>query len=157
MVRKAFPFGNPMKIMRWLAVAALVLPLHAFAQSPGKCPQLPPGSDLVWETIEGEDFLYCKAMHPDGAQPFAVMLRAESAFRERFSLREEVGTIGGHEVRWYRGVLALDDAIVRETLIELDDDLTAHITLRVATEQELADSLRLAEGLRFDDSRIGSN
>ncbi|TYT25455.1 hypothetical protein FZO89_03805 [Luteimonas viscosa] len=146
-----------MKLMRWLVVAALVLPFHVFAQSTSRCPELPAGADLVWETIEGGDFLYCKAMHADGAQAFAVMLRAESPFRERFSLREESGTIGGHEVRWYRGVLALDDAIVRETLIELDDDLTAHITLRVDTEQELAESLRLAEGLRFHDSRIGSN
>jgi hypothetical protein len=86
-----------------------------------------------------------------------VMLRADSPFRERFSLREERATIDGHEIRWYRGVLPGDDAMVRETVIELDDDLTAHITVRVDTAQQLAESLRLAEGLRFGDTRIGSN
>lgn len=148
-----------MKLMRWLVVAALVLPLHAFAQASitVRCPGLPAGAELGWETISDGSFLYCKAMRPDGSQALAVMLRPESPFRERFSLREESGTIGGHEVRWYRGILALDDAIVRETLIELDDGLTAHITLRVDTEQELAESLRLAEGLDFHDTRIGSN
>ncbi|WP_202845616.1 hypothetical protein [Luteimonas saliphila] len=140
-----------------LAIAALLLPLPALAQSVGNCPELPAAGGLGWEATQGDDFLFCKAVREDGTQVFSVMLRAESPFRERFSLREEKGTIDGHDVRWYRGVLALQDAIVRETLIELDDDLTAHIMLRVETEQQLAESLKLAEGLRFHDSRIGSN
>jgi|SRR5690606_23510424 len=144
-----------MKTKQWMAIAALLIPLGAFAQSAGSCPELPAATGLGWETTQGEDFLYCKAMRDDGTQAFAVMLRAESPFRERFSLREEKGTIDGREVRWYRG--SVQDAIVRETLIELDDDLTAHIMLRVDSEQQLAESLRLSEGLRFHDTRIGSN
>ena len=147
-----------MSLKPLLCAVALCLPLPVLAQVPGTCPELPASSGLSWESSAGEDFLYCKAISAaDGHQAFSVMLRAESPFRERFGLREEKGVIDGHKVRWYRGRLANEDAIVRETLIELDDDLTAHIMLRVETEQQLADSLRLAETLRFGDSRIGSN
>lgn len=146
-----------MSLKPLLCALALCLPVPVLAQVPGTCPELPASSGLSWESGSGEDFLYCKAVREDGYQAFSVMLRPESAFRERFGLREEKGVIDGHKVRWYRGQLANKDAIVRETLIELDDDLTAHIMLRVENEQQLADSLRLAETLRFGDSRIGSN
>lgn len=147
-----------MSLKPLLCAVALCLPLPALAQLPGTCPELPASSGLSWESSAGEDFLYCKAVREDGHQAFSVMLRdGESPFRERFSLREEKGLIDGHKVRWYRGQLANKDAIVRETLIELDDGLTAHIMLRVEDEQQLADSLRQAETLRFGDTRVGSN
>lgn len=149
--------GSVMTMKHWLAAAALCLPAGAFAQSAGRCPELPAGSGLAWETAAGDDYLFCKAMREDGQQAFSVMLRAESPFRERFRLREEEAVIDGHEVRWYRGELAVQNALVRETLVELDDELTAHIMVRVDNEQQLADSLRQAEGLRFSDTRIGSN
>ncbi|TWT20726.1 hypothetical protein [Luteimonas wenzhouensis] len=140
----------------FLYIAAL-LPLPALAQAPATCPELPASSGLSWESTQGDDFLFCKAVREDGFQAFSVMLREESTFRERFGLREEKGVIDGHKVRWYRGQLPNRDAIVRETLIELDDGLTAHIMLRVEDERQLADSLRLAGMLRFNDTRVGSN
>ncbi|WP_298574731.1 hypothetical protein [uncultured Luteimonas sp.] len=144
-------------IKRWIPFAALLLPLQALAQS-GACPELPPASGLAWEVSEGGDFLYCRAVHQaDGAQAFSVMLREESPMRERMSLREERGAIDGHEIRWYRGDVATTNAIVRETAIELDDDLVAHIVLRAVSEEQLAESRRLAEGLRFADTRLGSH
>ncbi|MDH5832966.1 hypothetical protein [Luteimonas kalidii] len=146
-----------MTMKHWLAAATLCLSTSAFAQSSGRCPELPAGSGLVWETAAGDDFLFCKAMRADGHQAFSVMLRAESPFRERFKLREHEAVIDGHEVRWYRGDLAVQNALVRETLVELDDDLTAHIMVRVDDEQQLAESLRQAGGLRFSDTRMGSN
>ena len=146
-----------MSLKPLLCALALCLPLPVLAQVPANCPTLPPSSGLSWESSSGEDFLYCKAVREDGDQAFSVMLRAESPFRERFGLREEKAVIDGHKVRWYRGQLVNKDAIVRETLIELDDHLTAHIMLRVENEEQLADSLRLAGMLRFSDSRIGSN
>lgn len=146
-----------MKLKPLLCVMALCLPLPALAQTAAPCPELPATTGLSWESSAGEDFLFCKAVREDGFQAFSVMLRGEeeSRFRERFSLREEKGLIDGHEVRWYRG--NVPDAIVRETLIELDDDLTAHIMLRVDNEEQLAESLRLAESIRFGDTRMGSN
>ncbi len=138
---------------------AMLLPFPAFAQPAPRCPELPVDGNLSWEVTQGEGFLYCKAMREaDGAQAFSVMLRDKSPFRERFGLREEKAVIDGHEVRWYRGDTALQpDAIVRETQIELDDDLYAHIVLRVETEEQRVESQRLAESLRFRDTWIGSN
>jgi len=147
-----------MKTRHWLFLAML-LPFPALAQSAPRCPDLPVDGNLSWEVTEGEGFLYCKAMREaDGMQAFSVMLRDKSPFRERFSLRAEKAVIDGHEVRWYRGDTALQpDAIVRETQIELDDDLFAHIVLRVETEEQRAESQRLAESLRFQGTWIGSN
>lgn len=142
---------------RWIALAALLLPLQAFAQS-GSCPQLPAASGLSWEVSEGSGFLYCRALRQDdGEQVFSVMLREESPMRARMSLREERAEIDGHEVRWYRGDLADSGPLVRETAIELDDDLYAHIVLRAHDEAQLAESRRLAESLRFADTRLGNH
>ena len=58
-----------MTMKHWLAAAALSLPAGAFAQSAGRCPELPAGSGLAWETAAGDDFLFCKAMREDGQQP----------------------------------------------------------------------------------------
>lgn len=144
-------------IKRWIPLAILLLPLQALAQS-GACPQLPPAEGLSWEVSEGPGFLYCRAMREaDGSQAFSVMLRDQSPMRERISLREERGTIDGHEIRWYRGDVTTSNALVRETAVELDDDLVAHIVLRAVSQQELDESRRLAEGLRFADTRIGSH
>ncbi|WP_156911571.1 hypothetical protein [Luteimonas sp. J29] len=146
-----------MRTRRLLFCMAALLPLQALAELPTTCPELPATTGLAWETVAGDDFLFCKAVREDGFQAFSVMLRADSPFRERMSLREEAGRIDGHKVRWYRGQLPNEEAIVRETLIELGKDLKAHIMLRVEDEAQLADSLRLAEQMRFNDSRIGSN
>jgi len=144
-------------IKRWIPLAALLLPLQAFAQA-ASCPELPTTSGLEWQMSEGAGFLYCRAMREsDGTQAFSVMLREESPRRGRSSLREEHGEIDGHEVRWYRGDIADQTALVRETAIELDDDLFAHVVLRATSAEELAESRRLAEGLRFRDTRLGSH
>ncbi|MCW5579940.1 MAG: hypothetical protein KIS72_01160 [Luteimonas sp.] len=147
-----------MNPLRWLPLAALLLPLHASAQSASRCPELPANSGLTWEAMDGPDFLYCKAI-PDtgGEQAFSVMLREDPTFRPKRSLRAEEAMIDGHEVRWYRGDVATQpDLIIRETLVELPDKRTAHIMLRAHSEEQRADSQRIAEGLRFADARLGS-
>jgi len=144
---------------RWILLAALLLTMpQAYAQSAGSCPQLPAASGLSWQVSEGAGFLYCRAMREDdGWQAFSVMLRDASPMRTRMSLREDRAEIDGHEVRWYRGDLSDSASMVRETAIELDDDLFAHIVLRADDEAQLAESRRLAEGLRFADTRLGSH
>ena len=148
-----------MNPLRWLPLAVLLLPLHASAQTAGHCPELPAGSGLTWEAMDGPDFLYCKAMPGDGGeQAFSVMLREEANFRPRRALRAEQAVIDGQEVHWYRGeVAAQPNLIVRETLVELPNKRTAHIMLRAGSEEQRADSQRIAEGLRFADARLGSN
>src|SRR5690606_33559013 len=127
--------GNPMTCLRWLPLAAWLFPLGAMAQTASRCPELPAACGLSWQVMDGPDFTFCKAMRDgDGSQAFAVMLRPESSFRPDRSLREQEMVIDGHEVRWYRSELALEpDAIVRETLLELGRDSTAHITLRASS------------------------
>ena len=148
-----------MTLFRWLPLAALMLPLATLAQSTSRCPELPAASGVSWQVMDGPDFTFCKAMRDgDGSQAFAVMLRAESTFRPNRSLREQEMTIDGHEVYWYRGELALEpNAIVRETLLELGNDNTAHISLRATSEDQLAETQQLIQGLRFGDARLGSN
>jgi hypothetical protein len=147
--------GDPMTYLRLLPLAMLLASPLAFAQS-GSCPELPAGTGMSWEKQEGPDFTYCKAMRDDGHQAFAVMLRPDAQFRTRRSHREgsEV-LIDGHQVYWYRG--DVPRGIVRETLLELDRNATAHIVVRAENEAELADSQRIAQGMRFRDGRLGSN
>lgn len=138
----------------------LLSPLVAHAQSDDeRCPQLPAGGGLAWEVSEGPDFLYCKAMRDgDGSQAFAVMLREESDFRGDRGLRDAAAVIDGHKVRWYRGDLAMPtNVLVRETLLELGRNSTAHIVVRARSEEQLAENRRLAEGLRFGGSAVGGD
>lgn len=146
-----------MKTKWWLIV--LLWPACAFAQASSEnCPELPAGSGLDWDAAEHTDFVYCKAMRADGSQAFAVMLRAESSFRGERHLREESAVIDGHKVRWYRGEVAMQPGVqVRETLLELGRRNTAHIVVRATSEEQLAHSLRLAEGLRFRNTALGGD
>src|SRR3546814_5925204 len=74
------------------------------------------------------------------------MIPADSPFDTRRSNRGEETVIDGHETHWYRGEIAsAPDAQVRETLIELDDGRVAHLSLRAASEAELADALQQAQ------------
>src|SRR3546814_15135267 len=77
------------------------------------------------------------------------MISTDSPFDPRRSNRGEETVIDGHETHWYRGEIAsAPDAQVRETLIELDDGRVAPISLRAASEAELADALTQAQLLR---------
>ena len=143
----------------YLLIALALAPVHAFAQAvEERCPELPPGSELIWSASEGPDFTYCRALRADGEQAFSVMLRPESSFRGTRSLREEEAVIDGHKVRWYRGEVALrPDTLVRETLVELDRRRTAHFMLRAGSEEQLARNMRAAESVRFRTANVGGD
>lgn len=145
-----------MTFLRWLPLAAVLTSPVAAAQATS-CPELPATAGMSWEKLDGPDFIYCKAMREDdGHQAFAVMLRSDAQFRTRRSHREgSQVSIDGHQVYWYRG--DVPNGIVRETLLELDRNSTAHIVVRAGSEGELADSQRIAERMRFRDGRLGSN
>jgi len=145
-----------MMLLKWLPLAALLVSPVATAQV-ATCPGLPASAGMSWEKLEGPDFTYCKAMRADdGEQAFAVMLRADAQFRTRRSHREGNQVwIDGHQVYWYRG--DVPNGIVRETLLELDRNSTAHIVVRASDDGELARSLQIAEQLQFGDMRLGSN
>ncbi len=149
-----------MRSSSWLLLAALLCAFGAaHAQRAQACPTLPAGADLTWDVQEGPDFLYCKAIRgSDAGQSFAVMLREDAMFRPSRSMREGRAVIDGHAVRWYSSEVATAPSLlIRETLLELDKDLTAHIVVRAASDTQLATIQRQVEALRFNDLRMGSN
>ena len=154
MVREPPPATSVMRLKIRLLLPLLALPFAASAQNvPLNCPELPAGiADANWEEIRGDDFLYCKAIRDNGAQALGVMLREKPQFKERSRLREDKAVIDGHKVRWYRGdITSSSGELVRETLVELHDDVSAHIVVRASTEEKLEERLRLAEALHFPD------
>ncbi len=139
-----------------LATLALV-PMTALAQSAG-CPELPPASGLKWEQMAGPDFVFCRAVRGDGSEAFAVTISGDSPFEPSRRNRAEEGSVAGQGIYWYRSEIASDpDAIARETLVELDADQVAHISLRAASEEQKAEVMRQIGALRFGDARLSSN
>ena len=104
-------------------------------------------------------FTFCKAIRAsDASQAFAVMISDESPFKPRRGDRLEDVVIDGRETHWYRSeVAARPDLLVRETLVEVDRNHVAHISLRATSEEELARSLEIVESLRFATTRLSSN
>lgn len=134
----------------------------AFAQSAhtaSTCPSLPQGSGLKWSLLEGPGFLFCKALRDtDGGEAFAVTLSRSSPFKPRRRDRAERADIAGGDGWWYRSEIAGNDgAIARETLVEVDAQRVAHISLRAASEDAKAQAMRQVQALRFEDARLSSN
>lgn len=151
--------GTTQRFLRPLACMLLLgLAAGAHAQSARACPQLPSDSGLNWDQGGSDAFLICRAVAEDGSEPFGLALSADSAFQPRRGNREERGVVNGQNIRWYRGEDAANpDALVRETLIELDRNQVAHIWIRTDSRQQLDRSMRLVEALRFDDTRVSRN
>lgn len=149
-----------MNLLRLFPLTCLLVAGATQAQSIGECPLLPIDSDLTWQKLNGSDFTFCKAIRgSDDAEIFAVTIAEDSPFDPRRSNRVEKTIIDGHEGHWYRGEIASAPGMeVRETLIELDNGRVAHISMRAASESELANALKQAEALRFrPTAQLSSN
>lgn len=140
-------------------LACLLIAGTANAQAAGTCPTLPADSDLHWEQLDGPDFTFCKAVRAsDGSQAFAVMLGSDSPFQPQRGNRAEEAVIDGQRLNWYRSEIASDpNAIIRESLVKLDRDHVAHITLQAASEQQKNEVMRQVEALRFAAPLLSSN
>lgn len=146
-----------MRLLALLPLLAALLLCAVPAQALATCPMLPAGAGLVWQRINGPDFMFCKAIRDDGQQVFAVRVSADAVFKPRRTQRAEASVIDGQEVHWYSRQDPFEpQAVIRETLVEIDDDHIAHIILRASSEAELAQIRRTAEGMRFADARVGS-
>ncbi len=145
-----------MNRLAWAALVLLLFAGQAPAQTVADCPLLPPDSDLEWETTAGPDFQICRATRAaDRQQLFGVYLARESPFKPVRRNRTEQGRIDGHQIYWYEGEQATPtDPEVRETLVELDDDRVAHIWMTAADEDELRQTMKLAEALSFKQVRL---
>lgn len=130
----------------------------AWAQITESCPRLPSDSGLTWTERSSETFVICRAVTEDGREVFGLYLAADSPFQPRRANREERGVINGQDIRWYSGEVASDpDKLVRETLLELDEDRVVHIWLHADSAQEMQQSMGIVEELRFEDTRFSSN
>lgn len=136
----------------------LLLSGTAWAQSTMGCPHLPASTGLKWESSTGPDFVFCRALRADGSQAFGVYLGEDSPFEPKRRNRTETGTIDGQPVYWYRSEVATRPNIeVRETLLQLADGREAHIFLEAGTGEQLADTFRQVQQLRFESQALSSN
>ena len=142
-----------------LAGIVLLSPSLASAQAQRDCPLLPADAGAAWERLDTADFTFCKAIRAsDGRQVFAVMLAGRSPFRPERSDRAETAMIDGRDSQWYRTEVAgMPGLRVRETLLQLDRDHVAHISVRADSDAALAEALRTVEGLRFAGTLLSSN
>ena len=144
--------------------AVLLAALASFGATaqtaPGRCPSLPVDAGLQWETLEGPGFLFCRALRDaDGSEAFAVTISGDSPFKPNRGDRAEFTSIAGQKDHWYRSEIAGDeDAMARETLLQLGSGDVAHISLRADDEAQLQNVMEQVSSIRFAaDQRLSSN
>lgn len=115
------------------------------------CPQLPANAGVNWQDISGPGFLFCKALRDsDGSQVMGVTFNTEPNFRPDPALKVGDAKMDGHDIGWYRASVAgVADTHVRETLIQLGDNLYVHVWLRADDVDAMNAAMKLAEELRF--------
>lgn len=133
----------------------LAIPAQAQAQESTACPRLPADADLTWEHRGTGSSDFCRALRADGTEAFGLYIATESPFEPNRRNREEVGTVDGRDIHWYRAELATKpDIQARETLIELDDGRVAHIWLQADSTATLFRLFQVTSGLRFGANRL---
>ncbi|GAB3514054.1 hypothetical protein MNQ95_01425 [Pseudoxanthomonas daejeonensis] len=122
----------------------------ARAQDAAACPSLPAGSNLHWEAKAGNGFTVCRAL--DGErQVLGLMLTSQPTVNLLRRNREEQGTIGAHEVRWYQPEVAVQGSERRRiTIVELGDDRYAQVWVDASNDYELQQLLSLAQGIALN-------
>ncbi len=140
-----------------LALAGAAWAQDSTIASAVACPQLPAESALTWvhKTSPGTEF--CRAIRADGREAFGLFIATKSS-QKPAGKRAEEGFIEAYEVRWYRGELPNQPAVlVRETVFELDDERSVYVWLHAVDEQQLSDTLAIVQGLSFGAIRLSSN
>jgi hypothetical protein len=105
----------------WLLAALLVFPPATVAKrSVAYCPELAEGSGLVWEYLEGGDFIGCiAARQSDDARLFGVYLGQHPSFVADPSKRKAKGIVGGRNAHWQLPGPRSDEGVVLETHLQL--------------------------------------
>ena len=122
-----------MRILFPTAVLALLLasPGTASAQSASKCPDLPANSGLVWQEIQSDTLLFCRAVRTDGSDAFALTFTRKPTFEPDRRNSADVSTFDGQSLQWYRSTLAGNpNLLVRESLVRLNDGTTLQMVVR---------------------------
>ncbi|MCD9028632.1 hypothetical protein LDO26_10490 [Luteimonas sp. BDR2-5] len=151
-----------MRVSTWLPTTGVLLLClcagSAAAQSRNQCPTLPADAGVQWHVVDGDDFIFCRAVDSStGEQAFAVSIGRSAQFKPRRGTRiGERVTIDGSPVYWHEGDVALaPNLLIRETLVELDSGDYAHIIVRAQDQARLAKSLADAQSLRFSGQHLG--
>ncbi len=122
------------------AAAAILLssPAIAFAQSAGKCPDLPASSGLAWQEIQTDTLLFCRAVRADGSDAFALTFTRKPTFNPDRRNAADVSTFGGQSLQWYRSTLAGNPNMqVREALVQLNDGNNLQMVVRAGDDAGL--------------------
>lgn len=119
------------------------------------CPQLSADSGLTWQHKAAGKSDFCRALRADGSEAFGLYIASDTPFKPSRSNREEQASIDGHNVTWYRSEIASQPGIeARETLLELVDGRVAHVWIQAKSAEELSQSLRQAQAMRFQSARL---
>lgn len=140
--------------MNKLYCLGLLLAASAFdataQDAAGICPPLPAGSTLRWEAKTGNGFTVCRALEGE-RQVLGLMLTRQPTVNLLRRNREEEGTIGTHEVRWYQPEIAAQGAERRRiTIVELGEDRYAQVWVDASNDAELRQLLTLAQGIALN-------
>ena len=139
-----------MNKLHWVGLLLAASAFDAAAQDAAACPALPAGSSLHWEAKAGSGFTVCRAL--DGErQVLGLMLTRQPTVNLLRRNREEEGTIGAHEVRWYQPEIAAQGTERRRiTIVELGEDRYAQVWVDASSDDELRALLSLAQGLALN-------
>ena len=105
----------------WILIAILLFPSAVDARrSVEYCPELPAHSGLVWEYLEGGDFIGCIATRRSGgARVFGVYLGQHPSFIADPSRRRAKGTIGGTAAHWQLPGPGSEEGVVLEAQVHI--------------------------------------
>ncbi len=143
--------------IRCLLLGLLPVSGLALAQSPSACPPLPPDSGLQWQPLNGEDYVFCKALAADGTQVMGIMLtRREPKLSLPRNNRVEPGRINDESFYWYVPDLAGREGTAssrRIATLQVGKKRYAQITIDAGDIEQLHRLQGLAERLDMGDSR----
>ncbi|WP_103074748.1 hypothetical protein [Solilutibacter silvestris] len=92
---------------------------------------MPANSGLVWQEIQSDSLLFCRAVRDDGSDAFALTFTRKPTFNPDRRNSADVSSFDGQSLQWYRSSLAGNpDLQVRESLVKLDDGSTLQMVVR---------------------------
>ena len=141
-----------MRMMFPVTALAILLasPAIAFAQSAGKCPDLPASSGLAWQEIQTDTLLFCRAVRADGSDAYALTFARKPTFEPDRRNAADVSSFGGQSLQWYRSTLAGNpDLQVREALVPLSDGSSLQIVVRAGDQTALQRSFNDVAALKI--------
>ena len=143
-----------------MGLLALLLACAATARAADAdrfCPPLPAAAHFVWSHYRGPDFDVCHALRPGSdSTVFGIYFGWHPSFNPARGTRLDPGVVGGRPVTWFVGAsMRADGAFAQQTLIELTDasHAVAHVWIDAASQEELAESLRVLAQLSLESSR----